>query len=403
MIEIVFFLTWPGQRPWRRVVEEFNRQHRDQIRVRYRIFPYRKYHDKLQEMFEGDHDDDDDNDDDDDDDRGRRFDVIGGDVAWTAEFASKGWIADLSGRFPLPERQQFLPATIQANTYQGKVWGVPWITDAGLLYYRKDLLANPPQTWNELKQKALQVKQASGLQHGYVFQGAEYEGGVINGLEYIWTHGGDILDPLNPTQVIIGSPQTEAGLTTERSMITEGVSPQGVDSYDVFASWDDFISGRSVFWRGWPGFYSEFLGPHPPLRQDQVEVAPIPPAVVGGQSAGCLGGFNLFINASSDADHQDAAWEFIQFMTNANTQKERAIENALLPTRQALYLDPQVQQVPIMLKAKAVLDKARMRPVHPRYSEMSTAMAEQFNRCLKGQVTPAQAAQTLQIKLSNLV
>jgi multiple sugar transport system substrate-binding protein len=125
--------------------------------------------------------------------------------------------------------------------------------------------------------------------------------------------------------------------------------------------------------------------------------------VVGGQSAGCLGGFNLFINASSDADHQDAAWEFIQFMTNANTQKERAIENALLPTRQALYLDPQVQQVPIMLKAKAVLDKARMRPVHPRYSEMSTAMAEQFNRCLKGQVTPAQAAQTLQIKLSNLV
>ena len=71
---------------------------------------------------------------------GRRIDVIGGDVIWPAEFATKGWIVDLSSRFFQSERQQFLPGTVQANTFQGNVYGVPWFTAVGVLFYRKDLL-----------------------------------------------------------------------------------------------------------------------------------------------------------------------------------------------------------------------------------------------------------------------
>jgi ABC-type glycerol-3-phosphate transport system substrate-binding protein len=187
-------------------------------------------------------------------------------------------------------------------------------------------------------------------------------------------------------------------------MITDTVSPQVVVTYAELESWVEFNQGRSVFCRNWPNFYYSVGGPDSPLKRHQVEVAPIPAAVVGGQSAGCFGGFNLFINAASDAAHRDAAWQFIRFMTSAKTQKRRAINNVLLPTRQALYQDPDIlQQVPIIPRAKAVLEKARARPAHPRYSEMSTAMAKQFNRCLKGQVSPDQAAKTLQAGLSNIV
>jgi multiple sugar transport system substrate-binding protein len=242
----------------------------------------------------------------------------------------------------------------------------------------------------------LQVKQASGIPYGYVFPGAEDESGVCSGLEYIWTHGGDVFDdPQNPRQVIINSPETVEGLTTERSMIEDRVSPQDVASFMEVEL--EFVNGNAVFCRSWPWLLGWVDEPDTALIRDQVEVAPIP-AGKGSQSHGCLGGWNLFINAASDADEQDAAWQFIQFLTNEANQKDLAIREQLMPARKALYEDPDVLlRVPIIPRVKAALDTTRARPTHPRYPEMSAAMAEQFNLCLKGQVSPAHAARTLEV------
>jgi hypothetical protein len=54
---------------------------------------------------------------------------------------------------------------------------------------------------------------------------------VCNGLEYIWTHGGNVLDPEDPSKVVIDSPESVAGLATEHSMIADGVSPEAVPQY----------------------------------------------------------------------------------------------------------------------------------------------------------------------------
>ena len=60
--------------------------------------------------------------------------------------------------FTAAEQQQFLDAPILANRYRGQIFGVPLFIDAGLLYYRKDLLEkygiSPPRTWPELVQEA---------------------------------------------------------------------------------------------------------------------------------------------------------------------------------------------------------------------------------------------------------
>ena len=85
------------------------------------------------------------------------LDVILGDVIWTAQLAESGWISDLSDRFTESQRKEFLPGSVEAITYEGKAFGMPWYTDTGLLYYRKDLLQEsgfdgPPKTWDELKQ-----------------------------------------------------------------------------------------------------------------------------------------------------------------------------------------------------------------------------------------------------------
>jgi multiple sugar transport system substrate-binding protein len=191
MTDIVYAMVGDTSDLWEGLVQEFHPQHQDDTRVRleFRDWNIAPYLDELREMFRR---------------RGTDIHVIVGDVIWSAEFASEGWIADLSPRFPRPERWQFLNAAIKVNTYNRWICGVPLYTDVGLLYYRKDLLDQsgffcPAKTWDQLKQMALQVKQDSDdilLEHGYVFPGAEDDSGVYNGLEYIWTRGGAVCRPV---------------------------------------------------------------------------------------------------------------------------------------------------------------------------------------------------------------
>jgi len=158
---------------------------------------------------------------------------------------------------------------------------VPWFTDVGMLYYRKDLLqqsgiSEPPATWEELKQMAEQVRQDSGTKYGFVFQGSNYESGVVDGLEYIWTHGGDVLDG---NKVVIDSPEAAAGLATERSMVTDGITPEAVVNYTETDSQTTFLNGDAVFMRTWPYVYGLLSDPEQSkIKPDQVDVAPIPPA-----------------------------------------------------------------------------------------------------------------------------
>jgi multiple sugar transport system substrate-binding protein len=338
---------------------------------------------------------------------GEDLDVILGDVIWTAQLAESDWISDLSDRFTESQRKEFLPGSVEAITYEGKTFGMPWFTDTGLLYYRKDLLQEsgfdgPPKTWDELKQMTLKVREDAGLKYGFVFQGAAYEGGVCDGMEFIWTHGGEVLDPDDPTRVLVDSPEAIAGLATERSMITEGISPEGVTVYKEDESAGAFLNGDAVFLRNWPYVYALVgTSEYPKLEPEQVGVSELPSAD-GKPGNGTVGDQPLYI--SSTATDPDAAWKFIQFLSAPEQQKIRAVEGAYLPTRTALYSDPEIQEkVPVVPLAQEALQHTRPRPVSPYYSDMSLEMAEQFNASLSGDISPEEAARTLKEQLERFI
>ena len=338
---------------------------------------------------------------------GEDLDVILGDVIWTAQLAESDWISDLSDRFTESQRKEFLPGSVEAITYEGKTFGMPWFTDTGLLYYRKDLLQEsgfdgPPKTWDELKQMTRKVRENAGLKYGFVFQGAAYEGGVCDGMEFIWTHGGEVLDPDDPTRVLVDSPEAIAGLATERSMITEGISPEGVTVYKEDESAGAFLNGDAVFLRNWPYVYALVgTSDYPELKPEQVGVSELPSAD-GEPGNGTVGDQPLYI--SSSATDPDAAWKFIQFLSAPEQQKIRAVEGAYLPTRTALYSDPEIQEkVPVVPLAQEALQHTRPRPVSPYYSDMSLEMAEQFNASLSGDISPEEAARTLKEQLERFI
>ena len=91
-------------------------------------------------------------------------------------------------------------------------------------------------------------------------------------------------------------------------------------------------------------------------------------------------------------------------MTAEEQQKWRALKATLLPTRAALYEDQEVlQKVPVIRLGKEALQNTKPRPVSPYYSDMSLKMAEQFNKNVKGDVSPEQAVKTLQDELQQIV
>ena len=333
------------------------------------------------------------------------IDVIGGDVIWPAQFAANGYIADLSHRFPEEERSEYLPAVIEAMTYEGGIYGVPWYTDAGMLYYRRDLLeesgfSEPPGTWDELKEQARTVQQDSGTQYGFVFQGADYEGGVVNALEYIWTSGGNVLEG---DTVVIDSPEARRGLEIERSMIEDGVSPEGVTQYKEQEVGTIFLGGDAVFMRNVPRFFALASDPdESSIDPGQIGLAALPVAEEGLQSYSSLGGWNFFMNANTG--DPDAAYEFIRFMSAPEQQKYRSIEGSVLPTRQELYEDEEIlREVRVAELGQEAIKNTRPRPVSPFYSDMSLRMAAQFVRSLRGDVPPGEALSTLQDELEEIV
>jgi multiple sugar transport system substrate-binding protein len=333
-------------------------------------------------------------------------DVIGGDVIWPAQLAASGWILDMTDKFPESEQKKFLEGPLQSVTYDGKVWGVPWYTDAGMLYHRADLLeksgySEPPKTWDELKEMADKVKKDQGIKYGFVFQGDAYEGGVCNGLEYIWTHGGNAVDPNDPNKILIDSPEAAAGLATEASMLSSGVAPEAVSTYQEAETDAAFFQepGDAVFARQWPYGYA-YLDTKGYLKQDQVGVGPLP-VDEGNPLASCLGGWDMLINSQSDM--QEEAWQFIKFMTSPEQMKFRAVRATVLPTRSALLTDPEIEKIPVVSKGRPAIEHTHPRPVSPYYADMSLEMNEQFNACLKGDVSPEQAVKTLQGSLERIV
>lgn len=154
--------------------------------------------------------------------------------------------------------------------------------------------------------------------------------------------------------------------------------------------------------RNWPYVYALIgTSDYPKLKPEQVGVSELPSAD-GKPGNGTVGDQPLYISTSSK--YPDAAWRFIEFVTASEQQRLRALEGSYLPTKSALYDDPEIQEkVPVVALAKEALQHTRPRPVSPYYSDMSLEMAEQFNASLKGVTTPEDAARTLKRELESII
>ncbi|GAB2738744.1 ABC transporter substrate-binding protein [Streptomyces bullii] len=325
-----------------------------------------------------------------------RFDVLNIDVNWTSEFAAAGWIRPLPrDRFPL---DSFLPPVVDTATYDGRLYAVPYVTNAGLLLYRKDVLAEegvpPPRTWAELERYAKTIAPEHGLD-GYAGQFLPYEGLTVNAAEAVYSAGGTILGD-EGERVTVDSAAAREGIGFLARGVREGWIPKEALTYKEEESKQAFQDGRLLFLRNWPYAY---VGASARGSAVAGKVGAVPLPGPDGPGTSVLGGSNLAV--STHARHPDSAARLIAYLTSEPVQRQVLTRGALPPVRADLYEDPAlVRAFPYLPTLRESVLSAAPRPKSPRYDQVSLAVQAVVHDAMTGRQTPEAAVERLARELA---
>ncbi|MFE0732475.1 ABC transporter substrate-binding protein [Streptomyces antibioticus] len=329
---------------------------------------------------------------------GGRFDLLNIDVSWTSEFAAAGWIRPLPREsFPL---ETFLPPVVDTATYDGRLYAVPYVTNAGLLLYRKDVLARegvpPPRTWAELERLAKTVAPKYGLD-GYAGQFLPYEGLTVNAAEAVYSAGGTILGD-EGERVTVNSTAAREGIDFLARGVREGWIPRRALTFKEEESKQAFQDGRLLFLRNWPYAYAVASAPGSPVA-GKIGAVPLPGP--DGPGTSVLGGSNLAV--STHARHPDSAARLIAYLTSEPVQRQVLTRGALPPVRAALYEDPElVRAFPYLPTLRASVLAAAPRPKSPCYDQVSLVVQAVVRDAMAGHGTSAAAVRRLARELDVL-
>ncbi len=270
-------------------------------------------------------------------------DVLTLDNIWVGQLAPH--LVNLNEKVPVEEINAHFKSALADSTIGDQLLAMPWFLDAGLLFYRKDLLEKygkpVPKTWEELTETAafIQDKEREGGNSdmwGHVWQGRAYEGLTCDALEWVASYGGGtFIDPNG--DITVNNPQAVAALTLASSWIGK-ISPEGVLNYDEEGARGVFEAGNSVFLRNWSYVWGTSQAADSKLK-GKVGVTALPIGKAGEKSSGCYGAGLLGV--SKYADDVDAAVSLVRYLTGAKEQKRRALA-AYSPTLEALYTDADI-------------------------------------------------------------
>jgi len=263
--------------------------------------------------------------------------------------------------------------------------------------------SGPPTTWEQLFAMAKKIQDgeqgANPQFSGFVFQGNSYEGLTCDALEWLASSGGGQF--INGGKVTINNPRAAAILDLVRKNI--GVTtPRGVTSYQEGEAHTAFVTGNAAFMRNWPYAYSIAADPKQSKVVGKFSVTTLPHGP-GGQPVATVGGWQLAVNKYSK--HQDAAIEFVRYMTSPAVERFDAITNTNVPTIPAVAKDPAVVKANPYLKPQIATVARVTRPARylgTHYNEGSKEIYQGISQILNG-ASANSVLPSIQSKLQQLV
>ncbi len=302
------------------------------------------------------------------------------DVIWTTQFASAGWLMDLTDTL---DQSQFLGGPLSTVTWNNKVWAVPCYTDVQVLYYRTDLVKTPPKTWQEMYDIAKENVGKNGIEWGVLYQAFQGEPIVCNALTFIKSNGGnDVVDGKS----VINSPNAKEALEFMRKLIDDKLTSEEALTQKPVDQRPIFEEGKAVFMLNWPGHYKAMQDGETTKIKDKFSVCEFPVGPSGTKSGPTVGGWNIAVNAYTS--HPDIAKQVVLYLNGPECSKIRTLGQSTLPANKAVYDDPEVtSQNPVVQLAQGSLQNACSRPNAPDYPAMSQLLAVNLNKALSKQIS----------------
>ncbi len=309
----------------------------------------------------------------------------------------------------------FYPTLYNNDNVGGKQVGVPWFTDAGLLYYRTDLLKkygydHAPKTWTELETMAAKIQvgeQATNKDfYGFVFQGNAYEGLTCDALEWQYANGGGLIVEKDGT-IDVNNPKAIAAIDRAAKWIGT-ISPKGVTGYGEEDARRVFQGGNAAFMRNWP--YAYVLGNGGADGKQETKVKGLfdveaLPSGDSGHGAATLGGWQLGVSIYSK--HPAEATKLVLYLTGKDEQKIKALTQSNLPTIKSLYTDADIaKQIPFIANLVPVFENASPRPATitaAKYNDVSVAYFTAVHDVLTGKTDAKTAFADLEVNLTQIL
>lgn len=329
------------------------------------------------------------------------------DIVNPAQYFGKGWIEPLDKYIGGPNflRNDYLPVYQQANVVSGKVVALPSQGDSMFMYYRKDLLAKhglaEPKNWDELSAAARKVMAAENNPNlqGLSIQGAPIEGAVCTFLLPYWGQGKQFNDANG--KLTLDKTAAVNGLKMWLKMVDDGVIKKNVAEVTTPVTVNEFKAGNVVFAINWGFAFDRFKDDADSKVKGNVGVMPLP-AMTGGKSATCMGGWQWAMNAFSK--NKDAAGKLIQFLSSKQASAFVAREGSILPVFQSVYADAEVNKVvPWFKDALPVVLGAQSRPMVEDYGQVSDIIRTTTSAVLARTKTPEAGVDEIGARVGRLM
>jgi multiple sugar transport system substrate-binding protein len=319
--------------------------------------------------------------------QGSGFDVLGMDVIWTGEYAVNGWLESLEDvRAEIEDVT--IPGAFQSAAWEDELWAAPYNSNAGFLYYRTDLVDQPPTTWQELVEVGTRVGEEEGIAP-FVAQGAQYEGMVVNFLEYYWGAGGELFNE-DASEVLWDNEIALEAVNFMRESLESGFFGSGFNTFLEEESRNEFQSGKAVFMRNWPYVYGLASDKAESQIAGKFDIAPLP-TFTGEGTISALGGFNNAVSAFSD--NKEAAKEFVVWASTNEEVQTLLGKSSLPPTMESVYEN--LQDDPVMALLGEVLPEAKPRPPAPTWNDISVTIQQEIFPAYNGEKDPQEAVEAV--------